>query len=188
MLRFLLGVALGVAFAIGYVQWGFDLPDKLNLAAKLRGGVVSAAIEDDLYDLQIDEPRRLRALEVLFANRAAFAAGVDAQLGHPFLAALYRVRAVREARVLNISWQAFDKALSQPALRGALARRHGTEDTAEIKSRMLGEAFAKQPFLAKWMAQNGYPSDSGSLLASLKRIGDLSPKVPGQAPVRVPAQ
>lgn len=186
MLKFLLGVVLGVAFAIGYVQWGFDLPDRLNLAAKLRGGVVSAAIEGDLYDLDLDAPRRQRALEVLFANQAAFAAGVDDQMGHPFLAALHRRRAVREARVLLVSWQAFDKALSQPALREALARRHGTEDGSEIKSRMLGEAFAKQTFLARWMAQNGYPSDSGSLPASLKRIGDLSSTVPGQAPVRAP--
>jgi hypothetical protein len=154
MAKFVLGVVLGAVLAFGYVRWNVSLPAFLALPEQLRGNLVSAATEADLYDLDRDSSTRRRALEVLFANRAEFAATVDAEAGHPFLAALFKARAVREARRVVAQWPAFDDVLAKPALREALVRKHGTVDTTELKQAMLVEALGRQPFLEAWLARH----------------------------------
>lgn len=170
MLRFLLGVALGAAMAIGYVQWGHALQDKLNVAGKLRGNQVAAAGEGDLYDLSADEAHRRRALEVFFANRADYAAGLDSKMGHPYLEALYRRRAGLEARLLRTKWRTFDRPLSTASLRSTLERRHGTTDTATLRKLMLVDALERQPFLSSWMRRSGFSTTGDDLLDTLNRI------------------
>lgn len=174
MLKFLLGVVLGMAVAVAYVHWGFDLPDKLQIATKLRGNLVSTAVEGDLYDLDLDSSRRQRALEVLFANRPQFAAAVDDEMGHPFLEALMRNRAAKDARRLVSSWPAFDRVLAQTELRAALEEKHATRDVGELKRRMLAEAFSRETFLAAWIRRRGPAAAEGDLLAALREVAGRS--------------
>ena len=67
MLKFVLGVVLGVLLAFGYVRWNIELPAFLTLPDKLRGNIVSTATESELYDLDGDPGARL-------ANSASTAA------------------------------------------------------------------------------------------------------------------
>ena len=174
MLKFILGVIFGAALAVGYVRYNLDLPEYLQISDKLRGNLVSTATEGDLYDLGRDIAMRRRALEVLFANRPEFAVEVDQEFGHPFLKALYKRRAIHEARLLRGQWSAFDMGLEKAELRAALERKHGANDPLVIKQRMLQAALAKSyPFLKRWLEQKGEPAGEGELLATLKRVGIL---------------
>lgn len=172
-LKFLGGIALGAALAFGYVRWNLSLPKWLELPELLKGNLISTATEADLYDLDKPLNVRQRALEVLFQNRAAFAAEVDAQMGHPFLNALYRKRIIREARQLKMQWSAFDKALAKPALRAALERQHGTKDSLALKRRMLMRGLKEKPFLAKSIALKTGPATPETLRDTLTRLSKM---------------
>jgi hypothetical protein len=151
--RFLLGLVIGIALSIGYVRWGIALPDYLTLPERLRGNIVSTAIEEELYDLGQPIETRRRALEVFFESRARFAVEADAEYGHPFLNTLYRKRATREARLLRGQWDAFDAALEKPALRSALMKKHGATDDLALKQAMLFAAYREKPFLVRWVSE-----------------------------------
>ena len=151
MLKFVGGLLAGIVLALGYVRFDFALPEFLEAPEKIRGGVVSAAIEEDLYDLSADPGRRMRALEIYFINQAEAAAELDAEVGHPFLIALRRMRAMREARQLAMQWSAYDAALAQNALRDMLVRKHGTTEDDALKRAMLMEALQDKPFLQSWL-------------------------------------
>lgn len=174
MLKFILGVVFGAGLAVGYVRYNIELPEYLQLPDKLRGGLVSTATEGVLYDLDRDIAERRRALEVMFANRPDHAVKVDAEFEHPFLEALYRRRAVREARRLRGQWSAYDVGLDKPALREVLERAHGSSDTLVIKQRMLVKALNESyPFLKQWLEKKGEPIGETELLDTLKRAGVL---------------
>ena len=113
----------------------------------LRGGVISAATENDLSDLDGDEQRRRRALEVFFANRPGAAAEADAEAGYPVLRSLHTARAVREVRQLRSQWNGFDVAFEKAGLRAALERQYGEREADELKRLMLVEEFTARPFL-----------------------------------------
>jgi hypothetical protein len=170
--RFLLGLVMGIALSLGYVRWGVAIPDYLNLVERLRGNIVSTAVEEDLYDLAQPIEIRRRALEVFFESRAKFAVEADAEYGHPFLEALYRKRATHEARLLRSQWDAFDAALDQPALRRALEKKHGATDDLAIKQAMLFAAYQEKPFLVRWVSEQRRESPTPETLLLL--IGKLS--------------
>lgn len=157
MLKFVSGLLLGMVLAISYVRFNVELPPILQLPDDLRGGVVSAATEGDLYDLKGDEQRRLRALEVYFANRPEAAAEADAEAGYPFLKSLHATRALREARELKAQWQGFDAVLEQPGLKAALEQKYATSDTDQLKRQMLHEELMTRPFLIQWLEERGGP-------------------------------
>lgn len=154
MLRFILGTAFGAFLAFAYVQLGIEPPEFLKLPERLKGNLVATAVEEDLYDLDNDQPTRTRALAVYFKNRATDAAKLDETAGHPFLNELYRTRAIREARTLAALWAAYDKVLAKPELRRTLETKHATTDDDALKRAMLLEALAKKPFLSAWLSRN----------------------------------
>ncbi len=170
MAKFLAGLAIGVALAFGYVQWGLQAPSVMQLPDKLRGNIVSSAIEADLYDLGKPLDLRRRALEVFFQNRPEFAAEVDAEFSHPFLNALYLKRVIREARVLRGEWDAFDKVLEKPALRAALENKHATSDETALKQAMLFDKLAERPFLSQWIAEYQGEVTPQTLLPMLQKL------------------
>lgn len=170
MAKFIVGVLMGAMLAFGYVRYDFELPGILRLPERLHGNLVSSAVEQDLYDLDRSPAERTRALEIYFTNRAADAAALDASADHPFLNALYRERATREARQLVLSWPALDKTLDQPALRTALERKHGTTDTLALKQLMLHEALSDKPFLKHWLEAQAVPITRGTLYDELRRV------------------
>ncbi len=151
MSKFILGVILGSLLAVGYVRFGWELPEFLQLSDRLHGNMVSTAIEFDLYDLNASEEKRRRALEVFFSSRPRDAVALDAAAGHPYLDALYRTRAAREARQLKLQGAAIDKTLAQPAMRAVLEREHGTTDTVRLKQEILLESLSRYPFLNEWL-------------------------------------
>jgi hypothetical protein len=157
MLKFVIGVLIGAVLALGYVRYNLQLPRVLQLPGELRGGVVSAATEGVLYNLDGDEQERLRALEVFFTNRPGDAAATDAAAGYPFLSALHDARARREAQQLLAQLPAFDKTLAQPALRDTLERQYGTAASGVLKQRMLLEGLDRRPFLKRWLEKSGGP-------------------------------
>lgn len=169
MARFLVGMLVGIAIAFGYVRYDIALPDWLALPDRLKGNLISTAAEVDLYDLERDAATRSRALETYFAHRAIDAARVDAESGHPFLNALYRKRAVREARTLTGEWSAYELALAKPELRRVLEKRYATTESELLKKRMLAGSLEKQTFLKQWIAAN-IGEDGGDILAILRRI------------------
>lgn len=170
MTRFVLGVVFGALAAIGYVRFDVVLPAWLQLPDLLRGNLVSTATESELYDLERDLTARSRALEVYFANRAREAARVDLEAGSPFLQALYRRRAAREARQLKGEWNAFDEVLAKPALRTAMERKLGTSDAEALKLQMLADALDRKPFLKRWLEQSAAPVARDSLPMLLDRL------------------
>lgn len=173
MLKFILGVLFGAGLAVGYVRYSIELPEYLQLTDKLRGNLVSTATEGELYDLGRDIETRRRALEIFFANRPDFAVRVDAEFGHPFLAALYRKRAIREARRLRGQWSAFDTALDKPALRERLEKKYGTTDATALKQAMLAEALQREPFLKSWLVKQGHAIEHADLLATLREASAM---------------
>lgn len=170
MTRFVLGVVVGVLAAIGYVRFDLALPSWLQLPDMLRGNLVSTATESALYDLDPDPAVRTRALEVYFANRAREAAKVDAEAGSPFIQALHKSRAVREARQLTGEWSASSEVLTKPALREALERKLGTSDTGALKLQLLADALDRKPFIKSWLERHAAPLTRDGLPALLKRI------------------
>lgn len=167
---FLLGLVSGLVLATTYVRLDLALPDWLDLPARLKGNLISSAIEDRLYDLDAPDAEKKRALEVYFAKRAKDAAAHDAAAGHPFLAALHAERARREARELIGVWQAAAITLDKPALRVALERKHATSDAEALKRAMLSEQLTKRPFLAQWLEATGRGGSGGDLLARLRLV------------------
>jgi hypothetical protein len=173
MTKFFGGLVLGILLAIGYVQWNVSLPAILLLPEMLRGNLVSTVIEDRLYAFDIDRDEQRRGLETFFANRSAFAAQVDAEAGDPFLKALQRRRATREAQQLFITWSAHEHSLEKPALRAALERKHGTSDSELLMNRMLFDALARKPFLQDWLKHQELPIDAKDLRATLDHVRRL---------------
>lgn len=167
MWKFLAGMGAGTILAIVYVIFNVQLPEFLQIPGLVRGGVISTTTEAQLYDLEDGSEARVRALEVYFDNRARDAAAIDADAGHPFLAALHRARATREARLLSARWDAFDEALAQPSLRQALERKHGQSDDSALKQAMLWEALDAYPFLKQWLATVYGPQSPPTLYATL---------------------
>jgi hypothetical protein len=163
MLKFFAGVLIGLVLAISYVRFNVQLPPILQLPNDLRGGVISAATENDLYDLDGDEQRRRRALEVFFANRPGAAAEADAEAGYPFLKSLQAARAAKEARQFRSQWNGFDAAIEKPGLRAALERQYGTRDADQLKRAMLFEELTARPFLKQWLEENGGPIDANNV-------------------------
>ncbi len=151
MLKFFTGTALGAALAFVFVRFGLEPPAITKLPDKLKANLVATAVEAELYDLDAPEDVRQRALKVYFDNRAGDAAKLDAEAGHPFLAALYRDRATREARQLNAAWGGYDAVLAKPALRAALERKYGKTEDDPLKLAMFLDALARQPFLKTWL-------------------------------------
>jgi hypothetical protein len=172
--RLLLGLVIGIALSLGYVRWGIALPDYLALPERLRGNIVSTAIEEDLYDLDQPIETRRRALEIFLESRAKFAVEADADYGHPFLNALYRKRATREARLLRGQWDAFDAALNKPALRSTLEKKYGVTDELALKQAMLFAAYHEKPFLVRWVSeqQEAEPTPE-TLLPLIKKLSAL---------------
>jgi hypothetical protein len=151
MWKFLAGMVAGTLLAILYVLFNVQLPEFLQIPGLVKSGVISTSTEAQLYDLDDDDAARQRALEVYFDNRAHDAATLDAEYGHPFLDALHRARATREAHQLSLRWEALDAALEQPALRQSLETKHGTTDTLALKQAMLWDALDDTPFLKQWL-------------------------------------
>lgn len=173
MLKFLLGTAVGVILALAFVRYNLELPAVFDLPEKVKKNVISTAVEGDLYDLARDERTRGRALEVYFKNRAGDAVKIDAAAGHPFLNALYRARATREARALAGQWTAYDAALAEPALRGTLEEKYSVSGTDGLKRAMLWQAFERRPFLKAWLEQRHAPVTSEKLRGLLTEVGRL---------------
>ena len=168
MLKFIAGVVLGAVMSFFYVNHNVTLPAFLQLPQMLRGNLISTATEATLYDLDAKDEERARALEVFFGNRAADAARLDAAAGHPFVAALHRERAARQARQLSMSWGAFDEALAKDALRKTLETKHGTSDSEALKRAMLMDALERKPFLKQWLERANGPVRAETLRDLLK--------------------
>lgn len=163
MFKFFAGVLIGLVLAISYVRFNVQLPPILQLPNDLRGGVISTAAENDLYDLDGDEQRRRRALEVFFANRPGAAAEADAEAGYPFLKSIHTARAVREARQLRSQWHGFDVAFEKPGLRAALERHYGEREADQLKRLMLFEELTARPFLKQWLEENRGTIDANNV-------------------------
>jgi len=174
MLKFIAGTALGAVLSFIFVQFNLAPPAILKLPERVKGDLVSAATEAQLYDMTAAADVRERALKVYFDNRSTDAAKLDASLGHPFLNAMYKVRAQREARQLLGKWSAFEKVLSQPALREALVRKHGTDKDDQLKTMLLVEAFGKMPFLEAWLKGMSLDTTPGNLLSTLRQVSSTS--------------
>lgn len=171
MLKFITGTVIGAVLAYLFVQFNVAPPSVLKLPEKLRGTLVATAVEAELYDLSAAADVRVRALKVYFSNRAQDAAKLDAESGHPFLNALHRARARREARQILALWGGYDKVLAQPALREALIRKHKVSEDDALKLAMLVESFRKKSFLVAWLHQQQGEVADGNLLAEVRRIG-----------------
>lgn len=167
---FVTGLAAGAALAFGYVHFGAELPGWLTLPDRLKANLISTTVEDRLYDLSAPADAQRRALEVYFDNRAKDAAAHDAAAGHPFLSALRRARAKREARQLVTAWGGYDLALAKPSLRQALERKHGSGDDHALKAAMLAEALAKRPFLSAWLRADPAHDAARPVLERLREI------------------
>ena len=148
MLKFFTDTALGALLAFVF---GLEPPAIVKLPEKLKANLVTTAVETDLYDLNATDDVHERALKIYFDNRAGDAAKLDAKAGHPFLAALHRERARREARKLLVAWDAYDDVLAQPALRATLERKHGLSDDDALKRAMLMDALGEEAFLKAWL-------------------------------------
>lgn len=173
MLRFLGGLVFGVAMALGYVHLGWELPGYLQLPDKFKGNVISSTVEDALLDMSATSATRRRALEVLFDNRAAYAAQIDVEMGHPFLDAYQRRHAAVAARRLRLAWAALDEVLAKPALRAALEKKHGTTDTLALKRAELVARLEANPFLKAWMQKENLSVAPQALLDSLSKAGRM---------------
>jgi hypothetical protein len=174
MQKFLIGTALGAILSFVFVRFGLEPPAITKLPDKFKANVVATVVEGDLYDLAAEAEVQERALKVYFANRAGDAAKLDAAAGHPFLTALHRARARREAGQLNALWQAYDATLAQAALRATLETKHGTTDTEALKRAMLLDALDKKPFLKAWLTrEHGAPA--GETIRDLVRETSAAP-------------
>ena len=168
MLKFLIGTAVGAILSFAFVRFGLEPPAIVKLPDKLKANVVATVVEGELYDLAAEAAVRERALKVYFANRAGDAAKLDAAAGHPFLKALLRARARREAGQLNALWLAYDTALAQPALRATLEAKHGTAGTDDLKRAMLLDALDKKPFLKAWLTSEHATPETSNIRDLLK--------------------
>jgi hypothetical protein len=167
MLKFLVGVLIGVVLSVGFVRYGWAPPGLFSAPKTLQNNLVATAIEEELYDLDVGASAT-RALEVYFANRAGDAVALDAENGHPFLRALHQRRAQREARQLLATYAAYDKVLAQPALRAALVRKHGIGPDAALKRAMLGEDAARYPYLSRWLVRENGEVSPDELIEHLR--------------------
>lgn len=175
MLRFVLGIVAGALLSIAYVRFDAAPLKFMGLPGDLAGNVVSTATESVLYDLDANAAARRRALEVFFANRSQDAARIDSEAGYPLLHAIHRERVTREARQLLGQWSGYDAALSKPALRQALERKHGSTTGDALKRAMLADGLDRELFLKRWLAQQGLSTttDGDKLLAALRAAARL---------------
>lgn len=151
MLKFFTGTAMGALLAFVFVRFGLEPPAIVKLPEKLKANLVTTAVEADLYDLNAADDVHERALKIYFDNRAGDAAKLDAAAGHPFLAALHRERAMREAAKLIAAWDAYDDVLAQPSLRATLERKYDAREDDALKRAMLMDALGKAAFLKAWL-------------------------------------
>lgn len=171
LLKFVAGVACGVALASGYVKWGWQKPAVLEMPEMMTASVIAATVSGDMYDLDQPLEVRERALEVIAQQRPDEIARLDREeLNHAVLNAFYRRRARREARALSMQWTAYDEALKQPSLRRILVDRYGVDSDEELKQSMLAKAFRDEPFLSAWIAREYGPIPKETLLSTLHEV------------------
>lgn len=156
MPKLFMAAAVGALLSFLFTAFGLDF---LRTPQRLKGNLISSAVEGQLYDFYEDPARQQRALEVYFANRSEDAAKIDAEAGFPFVKALQRSRAAREARELAAQWSAYDATLAQPALRATLETKHGVKEDEALKQAMLFAALDDKAFLKQWL-ENKYGETS----------------------------
>lgn len=171
MPKFLLAAAVGALLSFLFTAFGLDF---LRAPQRLKGNLISSAVEGELYDFDADTAKQRRALEVYFANRAQEAAALDEAAGHPFLKALQRARAAREAQQLAALWSAYDATLAQPALRKTLEAKHGVSEDEALKRAMLFAALDKKPFLRTWLETNIGEPDADNLRDQLSAAANTN--------------
>lgn len=154
-MKFVLGLLFGAVMSFAYVRYNVELPTVLQIPGLVQNAALAVVTDDDLYDLEQPLNQRQRALEVYFQSQPKHAAGIDYQAGSPFLEALYKRRATRQARLLKAQWSAFDNTMDKPALRETLERAHGTTDRMALKRAMLWKAYQGYPFLKAWFKRSG---------------------------------
>ncbi|MEO1205732.1 MAG: hypothetical protein AAFV45_05315 [Pseudomonadota bacterium] len=156
-MKFILGLVFGAVMSFAYVRYNVELPTVLQLPGLVQNAAVVSAIDADLYNLEATPRHRQRALEVYFQAQPKQAAQIDWEAGSPFLNALHKRWATRQARQLKGQWTAFEVALEKPELRKVLERAHGTSDPLALKQAMLWKAYGDEPFLQAWLARHGGP-------------------------------
>lgn len=171
MPKLFIAAAAGALLSFLFTQFGLDF---LRAPQRLKGNLISAATEAELYSFDADADKQTRALEVYFANRAQDAAALDTAAGHPFLKALQRARAAREARQLAGQWSAYDVALAQPDLRATLEAKHGVKEDEALKRAMLFAALDDKPFLRAWLETNIGEPDAENLRDQLSAAANDS--------------
>lgn len=154
-MKFLAGLVFGAIMSFAYVRYNLELPAVFQFPGLVQNAAIATAVDADLYDLDKPPADRQRALEVYFQAQPKKAAEIDWKAGSPFLTALYKRWATRQARQLKGQWTAFDTALEKPELRKVLERAHGTADTVALKQAMLWKAYQDETFLKAWLQRNG---------------------------------
>lgn len=164
MLKFIAGTVFGLALSIAYVWYGITLPAWTEFPSMFQRSLTAAATEDTLIDLDTPDDQRRRALEIYFANQPNRAAAVEAGLGYPITQELQLRRARRTAQILLAKWKGYDQVLAKPALREAMAKKHGNPSNDEtLKQRMLLAALLNESFLMKWIKHHLYnPSEENA--------------------------
>jgi hypothetical protein len=158
--KFLAGAVFGLVLSVCYVWYGVTLPGWMELPVLFQKSLKAAAVDDALFDPDVPDAMRRRALEVYFENQAKRAAALEAELGYPLTRELRFRRAKRAAQILRAQWSGYDAALEKPALRKTLLARHGVADNDNLKRRMLMAALRKKPALLQWFKlQSRTPSE-----------------------------
>lgn len=168
--KFLAGAVFGLALSVSYVWYGVTLPGWMELPALLQKSLKAAAVDDALFDPDVPEAMRRRALEVYFENQAKRAAALEAELGYPLTSELRFRRAKRAAQILHAQWIGYDVALEKSALRKALIARHGVSDNDSLKRRMLMAALRKEPTLLQWFKLQSHTPSEANVLEVLTEL------------------
>lgn len=159
VVRFLIGVGVGIAITWGYVRFGFELPGIADLPGQVMSGAISMTADADLENWELPLEARQRAAAVVFAQNPDRLIEIDNALDHAVLNELWRKKAVRRAQILNSTCTGYDKVLAQPALRDRHERKFNTADPDFIKARLLAQDIRDDGFLQGYLVRF-WPDDS----------------------------
>lgn len=149
--KFVFGLLIGVVLSWAYVRFGFTLPGILGWTGKVSSEAIVMTAESTLYDPQATIDERKRALAVIVGQRPALFLEVDQVLNNGFYEEALRRKAVRKAKLIKGQISGYDMALSKPALREVLEKKHRATDDETLKRRMLLASVDDDEFLSSYL-------------------------------------
>jgi hypothetical protein len=152
MLSGVIGALGGGLLTWTFIHYDFELPWFLKFGDKVEEVVATTVAEDALFDPDLDEGKRTKALETWLAKNPGRLVELEGDNGQRLMELIQREEAFRRAQRILTAAKARAAHLDSPAVADSAARNYGSTEPELVRRRAVEEALSKDAFLRFYLA------------------------------------